>query len=330
LDWKIIMNFIRRNIGTAATWAVVLVVLTLTACGPPVATPPPAPNQALVLATSAEITDQSIAAATLTAVRITPDNRADKAAATAKVVRANAQATLDSANATVSAAQTQDQGNANVIAAQLAATAEIVRSEAQATLVAADATRSAALTQDAIQQTQEEYNFQVTLAAGTQNVVALMTQQNKNDLAAGTGTAVANNIATQTQAADATSQYYADQARQSNEQRQIPVTFLWMWCLPIFIVLLAGLVLWGVWRWLKIQQADERNPKNPVEKLQAPVAEVIYHRPEDALPDSESTVADSRYQLTKPEDPVRRWLDEVKRKLINSDKRDEDDDTDNR
>jgi len=33
----------------------------------------------------------------------------------------------------------------------------------------------------------------------------------------------------------------------------------------------AGLLLVrGVWRWLKIQQANERNPKNPVEKLQAP------------------------------------------------------------
>jgi nitrogen fixation/metabolism regulation signal transduction histidine kinase len=320
------MNFIRRNISTPATWAVVLVMLTLTACGPLAATPPPAPNEALVLATSAEITDHPIAAATITAVHITPENKADKAAATAKVVRANAQATLDSANATVSAAQTQDQSNANVIAAQIAATAEIVRSEAQATLAAADATRSAALTQDAIQQTQEEYNFQVTLAAGTQSVVALMTQQNKNDLAAGTGTSVANNIATQTQAAAATSQWYADQ---SKEQRQIPIAFLWMWCLPIFIVLLAGLVLWGVWRWLKIQQANERNPKNPVEKLQAPAAEVIYHQQDDALPGSESNAADSRYQLTKPEDPVRRWLDEVKRKLINSDKRDEDDDTDN-
>ena len=49
-------------------------------------------------------------------------------------MRANAQATLNSANATLSAAQTQAQNNANVIAAQIAATAEIVRANAQATL----------------------------------------------------------------------------------------------------------------------------------------------------------------------------------------------------
>ena len=310
------MNVMRRDISTAATWATVLVMLTLTACGPLAATPPPAPNEALVLVTSAEITDQPTAT-------VTPGN---KAAATAQIVRANAQATLNSANATVSAAQTQDQNNANAIAAQIAATAQIERSEAQATLAAAGSTQSAAQTQDAIQQTQEEYNFQVTLAAGTQSVVALMTQQNKNDSAVGTQTAVANNIATQTQAAAATSQWYADQ---SKEQRQIPIAFLWMWCLPVFIVLLAGLILWGVWRWLRIQQANERNPKNPVEKLQAPADEVIYHQQDDALPGSESNAADSRYQLTKPEDPVRGWLDEVERKLRNSDKRDEDDDTDN-
>jgi hypothetical protein len=309
------MNVMRRDISTAATWATVLVMLTLAACGPLAATPP-APNEALVLATSAEITGQPTAT-------VTPEH---KAAETAEIARANAQATLDSANATVSAAQTQDQNSANAIAVQIAATAEIARSRAQATLVAAGATRSAAVTQDAIRQTQEEYNFQVTLAAGTQSVVALMTQQNKNDTAAGTQTAVANNIATQTQAAAATSQWYADQ---SKEQRQIPIAFLWMWCLPIFIVLLAGLVLWGVWRWLRIRQANERNPENPVEKLQAPAAEIIYHQQDDALPGSESNAADSRYQLTKPEDPVRRWLDEVKRKVINNDKRDDDDNTDN-
>ena len=205
------------------------------------------------------------------------DNSAEnQAAATAQVVRANAQATLDSANATVGAAQTQDQNNADAIAAQIAATAKVARSQAQATLVAAGSTQSVGLTQVAIQQTQEEYNFQVTLAAGTQSVVALMTQQNKNDVAASTQTAVANNIATQTEVAVATSQWYADQARQSKEQSQIPIAFLWMWCLPIFILILAGLIIWGFWRWLRIQQANQRNPENPVEKLHAPAPEVTH------------------------------------------------------
>ncbi len=242
-------------------------------------------------------------------------------------MRANAQATVDSANATVNAAQTQDQNNADAIAAQIAATAKVARSQAQATLVAAGSTQSVGLTQVAIQQTQEEYNFQVTLAAGTQSVVALMTQQNQNSVAASTQTAVANNIATQTAVAAATSQWYADQARQSKEQSQIPIAFLWMWCLPIFLVLLAGLILWGVWRWFRIQQANQRNLEKPVEKLQAPTPVVMHYQQDDTLPTSASEVVDSRFQLTKPEDPVSGWLDEVKRKLRNSDKRDEDDNT---
>ena len=180
-------------------------------------------------------------------------------------MRANAQATLNSANATLSAAQTQDQNNANVIAAQIAATAEIERANAQATLNSAGSTQSVALTQDAIRQTQ-----MADLA--TTNAQALVLQQNKNELAAGTQTAIANNIATQTQAAAATSQWYTDQDRQREEQRQGPIAFLWIWCLPIFIVILAGLVLWGFWRWLRIQQANQRILENPVDKLPAPAA----------------------------------------------------------
>jgi hypothetical protein len=33
----------------------------------------------------------------------------------------------------------------------------------------------------------------------------------------------------------------------------------------------------------------------------------------------------SRYVLTKPDDQVNRWLDEIKNKLLKSDKKDEDD-----
>ena len=53
----------------------------------------------------------------------------------------------------------------------------------------------------------------------------------------------------------------------------------------------------------------------------------MHYEQDDTLPYSESEVIDSRYHLTKPEDPVREWLDEVKGKLRSSDKRDEDDDT---
>lgn len=301
----------RRDLRIAAVWALVLVLLTLAACGTQTDTFP-APNVAMPLGTPVGTSDQATLAAALTQEKNNADNQA---AATAEIMRANAQATLNSANATLRAVQTQDQNNANVIAAQIAATAEIVRANAQATLDAASSTQSAALTQDAIRQTQVQFNMEMTVE-----------QQNNDVIAAGTQTAVANIIATQTQSAVAISQLYADQSRQ-REQGQI--SFLWMWCLPVFIVLSAGLVLWGFWRRLKIQQANQRILENPVDKLQAPADEVIHHQQGDSLPYLESDVVDSRYQLTKPDDQVHRWLDEVKRKLLSSDEKDEDDNPDN-
>ena len=247
------------------------------------------------------------------------NNAENQAAATAEVVRANAQATLNSANSTLSAAQTQDQNNANVIAAQIAGTAEIVRANAQATLNSAGSTQSAGLTLDAIGQTQG-----ADLA--TTGAQAIVNQQNSDRLAAGTQTAVADNIATQTQVAAATSQWYVDQSRLRTEQRQAPSAFLWLWCLPMFILLFGGLVLWGFWRWLKIQQSNQRILENPVNRLQAPA--VLYHEHEDSEPYIESDVVDGPYQPTKPDDQVRGWLDEVKRNLLRSDKKDEDDNAD--
>lgn len=244
----------------------------------------------------------------------------NQAASNAEIVRVNAQATLDAANATLGAIQTQDQNNANVIAAQIASTAEIERANAQATLNSAGATQSIALTQDAIQQTQ-----MADLA--TSNAQALLFQQNKDQLAASTQTAVANSITTQTQAAAATSQWYADQDRQRAEQRQVPISFLWSLCLPIFIVTFAGLILWGFWRWLRIQQANQLILENPVDKLPASVTEVRRHRHDDPVPYLESDV-DSGYQVTTPDDQVQKWVDEVKSKLNDSDKKNENDNTD--
>jgi hypothetical protein len=266
-----------------------------------------------------EACDQATLASALTQEK----NYADiQAASTAEVMRANAQATLNSANATLSVAQTQDQNNANAIAAQIAATAEIVRANAQATLNSAGSTQSAALTQDAIRQTQ-------IADLATTGAQSLLIQQNKEELAASTQTAIANNIATQTRAAAATSQWYTDQTRQREEERQGPIAFLWMWCLPMFILLFAGLVLWGFWRWLMIQQSNQRILVNPVEQLQAPAAEVVPHHHDDSLPYVESDIIDARYQPANPDDQVRGWLEEVKRKLLIRDKEDEDDNTNN-
>ena len=162
-----------------------------------------------------------------------------------------------------------------------------------------------ALTQDVIRQTQVQYDLYVVEVAGTQSA------------------AVANDIATQTQAAVATSQWYADQARQRTEQWQGPLSFLWMWCLPIFIVLVAGLVLWGLWSWLTGQQASQPVVEDQVDEVQAPAIQVIHHRQEELPPGIEGDVVDSRSQLIKPDNQVRHWLDEVKRKLLSKDQKDE-------
>jgi len=236
-------------------------------------------------------------------------------------MRANAQATLNSANATLSGAQTQEQNQADVAAAQMAATAEIVRADALATLNSAGSTQYAALTQDTIRQTQ-----MADLA--TTGALAVVNQQYRDQLAAGTQTAVSNTIATQTQAAAATSQWYSDQARLREEQRQEPIAFLWTWCLPIFVLLFAGLVVWGFWRWLKIQQANQLLLENTADRLQAPAAEIIPHHHHKSLPYPESDIVDVVDQFAKPDDDqAGRWLDEVKRKLLRGNKDDEYDDT---
>lgn len=266
---------------------------------------------------------EACAQATLAVILTQEKGNADfQAAATAEILRANAQATLNSANATLSAAQTQEQNNSNIIAAQIAATAEIVRANAQATLNSAASTQVAAMTQ-------AQYNLLVTESARTQSALAMLTQQNKDDLAASTQTAIANNIATQTQSAAATSQWYADQERQRDEERQGPIAFLWTWCLPIFFVLLAGLALWGFRRWLSIQQSNQRILATPVEKLPEPVVEVRRHRHDDPTPYIEGEFLNSGYKVTTPEDQVSQWLDEVKDELLNSDEKDKEDDQGN-
>src|SRR5512134_845622 len=230
------MNSMRPNLRLIAIYGTLSMLLLLSACFTLTETPS-APQ--LLLATPVQID------AALTQQKNDADNQA---AAAAEIGRVNAQATFNSANTTLSAVQTQQQSDANAIAAQIAATAEIARANAQATLNSAGSTQSAALTQDAIRQTQ-----MADLA--TTGAQAVANKQYKDELAAGTQTAVANHISTQAQVAAATSQQYA---RQREEQRQGPISFLWMWCLPMFIVLLAGLVLWGVWRRLTIQQANQR------------------------------------------------------------------------
>ncbi len=306
----------RRTVCLAALGALLLMVLTLAAC---ITEPTPyAPEYMVVLETPVILIDQG-------AVLTQEQNAVDiQAVATAEIVRANAQATLNSADATLEAAQTQQQNNANIIAAHVAATVEIERAYAQATLVAAASTQNAALTQDTIRQRQ-------TADQATQFAAATYVQQSSNVLAAGTQTAIANLIATQTRSAEATSQWYLDQSRQRAERMLGPLAFLWNWCLPSFLVLVAGLLIWGLWRWLKIQQANQRIVELPVERLPAPDDEGIHHHQDDLLPYIESNVIDSQVHNPEPEeqDQVSDWMEDVKTKLLDQEEKDKDDCADN-
>ncbi len=310
-----------HKLSVFAFFVVILIILSLAACS---GTQPRIQATPILLPMSAEETslpcdgcDQATAEAALTQQKNDDDARA---AATAQVARANAQVILNQANATLGAAQTEEKNAANEIAAQVAATALIVRANAQATVNSAAATQNAALTQDAIRQTQ-------TAALATSDAQAALNQQNQDQVVASTQTAIANAIATQTQSAVATSQWYADQDRQLQAQRQGPVTFMLMLCVPIFLVLLAILIIWALWRWVKIQQGP-RILENPVEKLPAPIETVTDHRQDASDLYLDGNIANHRPQLTKPDDQVEHWLDEVKDELRSSDEKDKNDRTD--
>src|ERR1035437_6248608 len=96
---------LRRRLTLAALWAMLLALVTLVACvAIPAATP--APVVVVMLGTPVDTVDQGVIVALLTQQQ---NNTNLQAAATAVIVQANAQATLDSANATLGAAQTQAQ-----------------------------------------------------------------------------------------------------------------------------------------------------------------------------------------------------------------------------
>lgn len=285
----------RRHLVFTALW--ILALLTLVACFTQPETPL-APQSARLLATPVGNSDRSAVD--------------DQAVATAEIIRVAAQETLNSANATLSAAQTQEKNDSDLVAAQIAAAAKIARAEALATIESASSTQSAALTQDAVRQAQVQFDQQMTAE-----------QQGKNEFAAGTQTAIANSIATQTRSAEATSQWYADQSRQRNEQRLGPIAFLWAWCLPVFIVIFVGLCLWGFWHWLKIQQNRQRMAGQPLENQPEPVDP---SQPQVRFNPAANNIVNRRHRRAKPEGPTRGWMDEIRRKLLDRE-RDNDDDS---
>jgi hypothetical protein len=279
----------------------VFTLLILSACYPLIETPPA--EQVLLVSpvstdTPCEVCDQETIVAS---TAIEQDNLEDQALATAKAVGANAQATLNSVNATLNAAQAQKENDANIIAANIEATAKLARANAKATLVSAGSTQSAALTQDAIEQTQVQYDLNISEDLATENAIVMGTQ---NFL-------TANQNAAKTQSAVETSQWYTVEANQLQEERQRPITFLWTWCLPPFIVLIACLVLWGFWRWIKLQQAP-----------------LIKDQPGNSTPILKRGGSKNRLRVTNPEYlQVSRWLDAVKRTLLNSEEEDINDNT---
>ena len=230
---------------------------------------------------------------------------------------------MNSANATLNAVQTQNQNNANIVAAQIAATAEFIPCQCTGNPGCSrfDTERGANPGRDAADP--DTVRFAGDAGSRDAECEALLAQQYKNDLASGTQTAVADTIATQTQVAVVTAQFYADQSRQVDAQRQVPLTFLLVWCLPAFLVLAAGVVIWGIWRGIRVQQANQRIIDNPTEKVAGACTQQ-----DDSSKRLESDIIDSQFKLTKPVDQSRRWIDEVKRKLLSSDKKDEDDHTD--
>ncbi|HEX2998570.1 MAG TPA: hypothetical protein VHP14_27355 [Anaerolineales bacterium] len=312
------MNNLRRKLRVAFILGTASMLLIISAC---VTQTTPGSQFLLVTPVQTGVCEACAQATLVVAMTQQQINADHQAAAAAEAVRANAQATLNSANGTLSAVQTQQQNDANVIAAQIAATSEIVRANAQATINSAGATHNAAQTADAIHQTQ-----MADLA--TTGAQAVLNQQYQDNIAAGTQTAIANLIATQGQAAAATSQYYVDQDRQREEQRQEPITFLWVWCLPAFIVLLAGLALWGFWRRLQIQQDNQRILEKHVERLPALPVEVPHHHHAGSHV-ADGDITGDGYEVTNPDDQVETWLGEVKDKLLDRDEKDKDDNPDN-
>ena len=70
---------------------------------------------------------------------------------------------------------------------------------------------------------------------------------------------------------------------------------------------------------MRIQQKNQRIVEQPIEKLSAETKQS-----QDRYLPPESDIVDDRYGLTKPDEQLNGWMDEIKRKLLNRDKDDDD------
>jgi hypothetical protein len=261
---------------------------------------------------------EACAIATILVAQTQQSSNADlQAAATANIVAANAQATLNAVNATSSALQAEQKNQANIVIAQITATAAVANANIQATLASSAETQSAAQTQDAIQQTQ-------IVAQATSDAQATQAVQAQQTMSAATQTTTANQFLVMTQVAYATSQWTAQQDRLQAEKAQGSAALIWTWCMPSFIVMLGGLFLFGSWRWMGTRE-DQTHLEKPGEQLHLPRVRVIDHQPGDTQPYIEAHVVERRKyrRLTKPDDQVGKWVDEVKREIANDEQEDD-------
>lgn len=220
----------------------------------------------------------------LTQEKVNTLARQAQAAATADIQRAHTLATVNAAIATQRVAQTQEQFSANLLRAQIAATADMGRDNTLATANALSATSRAAETEAVLQQLRLQLASGATASAATQKAHTVV-EQRLNTMVIGTATALANLAAFQA----------------ANAPPAAPSGGGWVWGLPLFVLSVAVVVLWGTAYWL--------GHKNRRAEVEAP--RISY------LPPHSPEVLPADYPLAEPSHrEVQGWLDDVKRKLL--------------
>lgn len=224
---------------------------------------------------------------------------------------------------TVSLPQAQlDTSTAN---AQQTATADILFAHNRATFSAATATQNAALTQTALQeteamlqQTQAQFNLQLAADSATEHAGATATQRQKEEWAANTTTAIAGVIATQTQSVISTQQEQANQIRAEEAQQQETIDLVWAWAPPLFLLIVVIAGIWAFW-YLEIHKHVRLLParEQPAPMFPEPVPAL------PVLPVLQAGVVIVQEPITEPDGQMSGWLEEVKEKLLASEKEDD-------
>jgi hypothetical protein len=208
--------------------------------------------------------------------------------------------------------------------AQETATADILFAHNRATFSAATSTQYAVQTQAILQQTQvvvdeaqAQLSLRLTVDSAAESAAATGTQYRNNESAANTTTAIAGVIATQTQSFIATQQRHAVQMRQSELEQQEAIALLWIWGPPALVLVIVIVGVWAYWYW----EIDKRIRRGPGYEAPPPVfssSTQPLHEP--ALPKAIVVIVPD--PVTDPTGQVSGWMDEVKEKLLDSQKED--------